>query len=290
MTPTKTNSKSSSTKRRRGASSSRPALLTDVLCGVDGTRTAYEAVRQAAVLAGADGQLTLLAVTGATGSGRQQAASFAPARARRALDHARRLASQAGVTATLELDEGGPVMHEVLERATAHQILALGAPSMTRLAHLLFGGTATIAAHTLPSSLLVARRPPANIAFGQRIIVASDALEHSDKLVDYAVSLARARGTSLTLLHAAGAESAHHPTRLGEQVRRVTEALGVEARIRIEPGRAHEMLAGTATQERASLVIVSSRHLGGLRALGSVSERAVHDAPCSVLVVRPEDL
>ena len=34
------------------------------------------------------------------------------------------------------------------------------------------------------------------------------------------------------------------------------------------------------------LLVVGSRGLRGLRALGSVSERVAHQAPCSVLVLR----
>jgi nucleotide-binding universal stress UspA family protein len=37
----------------------------------------------------------------------------------------------------------------------------------------------------------------------------------------------------------------------------------------------------------ADLLVVGSRGLHGLRALGSVSERVAHQALCSVLVVRP---
>ncbi len=265
-------------------------MLDDILCGVDGTRTAYEAVRQAASLVGADGQLTLLAVTAQRGGGRQQAAALAPARAERALAYARRLAAEAGATTVTEIDEGGPVMDVVLERAGGHGLLVLGAPNMTRLAHLLFGGTATLAAHVLPASLLIARRPLAGSSFGERIVVGSDALEHSDELVDFATDLARERGGSLVLLHAAGAESAHQPARIAGQVERVCSALGDQAFVRIEPGRAHELIDRVAAEERASLVIVSSRRVGGLRALGSVSERVSHNARCSVLVVRPEDL
>lgn len=35
-----------------------------------------------------------------------------------------------------------------------------------------------------------------------------------------------------------------------------------------------------------SLIVLGSRGLHGIRALGSVSERVAHRAPCSVLVVR----
>jgi nucleotide-binding universal stress UspA family protein len=42
----------------------------------------------------------------------------------------------------------------------------------------------------------------------------------------------------------------------------------------------------TAANERVTLVAVGSRGLTGVRALGSVSERVAHQAPCSVLVAR----
>jgi nucleotide-binding universal stress UspA family protein len=38
----------------------------------------------------------------------------------------------------------------------------------------------------------------------------------------------------------------------------------------------------------SDLLVVGSRHLLGVRALASVSERAAHQAPCSVLVVRTD--
>ena len=50
----------------------------------------------------------------------------------------------------------------------------------------------------------------------------------------------------------------------------------------------HEAPAQALTDaaERADLVVVGSRGLHGLRALGSVSERVAHGASCTTLVVR----
>jgi nucleotide-binding universal stress UspA family protein len=50
------------------------------------------------------------------------------------------------------------------------------------------------------------------------------------------------------------------------------------------PGRAIDELHDLS--EFADLVVVGSRGLKGIRALGSVSERIAHEALCSVLVVR----
>ncbi|HLM87363.1 MAG TPA: universal stress protein [Solirubrobacteraceae bacterium] len=265
-------------------------LLSDVLCGVDGTRSAYEAVRQAAALAGPDGRLTLLAATARSGSGRFEGTTLAAPRASRALEYAKRLARQAGVHSDAELASDGSVMELVLGHAHGHRLLALGAPSMSRLGHLFVGGIATRAAHELPCSLLIARRPPTGTRIDERILLASDALERSDELVDLAAQLARARDSSLLLFHAPGSESASHPTRIAAQAERLRDVLGERCTVRMQPGRAHQEIVKVAAEERASLIVLTSRRLSGLRTLGSVSERVVHDAPCSVLVVRPEDL
>ena len=265
-------------------------ILADIVCGVDGTRIAVEAVRQAAWLTGPEGRLTLLAVTAVEGSGSYRTAAIAPARAERALATAQRLAVKLGVQADTAIDERGPVTEVLLEHAAAHGLLAIGPPPMPRVAHLLVGGTATTAAHLLPASILIARRPPARARFGEHIVVSSDALERSSDLVAFATALASLHGSSLTLLHALDGASSRHPTRLAAQVEYVTRELGDKARVKIEPRHVHDLIVDTATIERCSLLIVGSRRIGGLRSVGSVSERVVHDAPCSVLVIRPEDL
>jgi nucleotide-binding universal stress UspA family protein len=50
------------------------------------------------------------------------------------------------------------------------------------------------------------------------------------------------------------------------------------------------VIVGVADSMGASLVVMGSRRLDGLRSMGSVSRRVVHEAPCSVLLVPPERL
>lgn len=52
----------------------------------------------------------------------------------------------------------------------------------------------------------------------------------------------------------------------------------------VDPGHPVEVL--TELSADADLVVLGSRGLHGLRALGSISERVAHKADCSVLVVR----
>jgi nucleotide-binding universal stress UspA family protein len=57
----------------------------------------------------------------------------------------------------------------------------------------------------------------------------------------------------------------------------------------IEPGRAAKVILKACDSEKAALVVLGSRRLSGLRALGSVSRRVVRDARCSVLLLPPSD-
>jgi nucleotide-binding universal stress UspA family protein len=67
----------------------------------------------------------------------------------------------------------------------------------------------------------------------------------------------------------------------------LTSELGCEPTVMHASGHAHERILEAAVKEPVSLVAVGSRGLTGLRALGSVSERVAHRAPCSVLVAPP---
>jgi nucleotide-binding universal stress UspA family protein len=268
-----------------------PLLVADIICGIDGTRSSYEAVRQAAFLAGAEGHLSLLVVTGHQGAGRQEASVLTPARARAVGEYARKIAREEGVAAAAEVEDRGPVAEVLLERAREHALLALGAPSMSRLAHLLIGGVASKAANELPVALLIARRRSPRVApEGARVLVASDASERSNALVEAAARLAAGRGLGLVLMHAVHGESTRHPTRITAQARRAQELLGEEVKLCVISGRPAQAIIECARESGATLAMLGSRRTRGLRSLGSVSERVIYDADCSVLLVRPEDM
>jgi nucleotide-binding universal stress UspA family protein len=143
--------------------------------------------------------------------------------------------------------------------------------------------------------LLVARPLGHDRRLGDHIVVASDGLETSDALVDLAGGLARAHGSRVTLVHALGREPVKRG-RLREQERTLekqeerlarTRAAGT-SELLIKPGRAAGVIVSAAAAADATLVVMGSRRLDGLRAMGSVSRRVAHQAPCSVLLVPPE--
>jgi nucleotide-binding universal stress UspA family protein len=138
-----------------------------------------------------------------------------------------------------------------------------------------------------------------------RIVTGTDFSLPAEHAVDVAVSLARALGAELTLVHAYEPPSVGFPETTvvsADDVKRAFHAAateGLEASFRRREGSGvplHRVVRlgppwvevnAVATQENAELVVVGSR---GHRAfskflLGSVAERVVRTATCPVLVV-----
>jgi nucleotide-binding universal stress UspA family protein len=71
-----------------------------------------------------------------------------------------------------------------------------------------------------------------------------------------------------------------------QQARRIADATGVDPVWAVPTVRPVAAICNCAEWNRASLIVVGARGVTGVRALGSVSERVAHDAPCSVLIAR----
>jgi len=266
-------------------------VFTDILCAVDGTTRSFAAVEQAAVLAGPHGHLTLLAVTAVTGGGAYKSAAIGPVRAEGILKLAAHMASRAEVPSTVVIDPAKPPASVILERASRHDLLALGAPVTSRLGGMLIGGVAVEAVRLATTPLLAARPMGAGEpVFAKRILVASDGLEGSDELVELAVRLAGPQNSSVILTHATEAAEGAAPPRIDEQARTLEDALDGASEVRGGTGGAPEAIVEAAKDAGVSLVVMGTHRRGGLRAIGSVSRRVVHEAHCSVLLIPPEGL
>jgi nucleotide-binding universal stress UspA family protein len=262
----------------------------DILCAVDGKEGGFVAVGQAAALAGPEGHLTLLLVTSFRSEGAHRGPAIGPARTTRILDRATQIAHEAGVPSTVEVDPATPPSQVILDWSAERDLLALGAPATSALRGMFIAGVADTALGSFTTPLLAARSTPGEHQFGHRILVASDGRDGSDQLVELGQRLARARGADMMLLHASGHEVRARQDRVEEQGRRLELTAGGTNEIRVERGSAHDVIVATAKRMGASLVVMGSRRLDGLRVMGSVSRRVVHEAPCSVLLVPPERL
>lgn len=266
-------------------------VFADILCAVDGTHRSYEAVEQAAALAGPHGRLTLLAVTAVGGEGQYRHAAISPERAERVLEHAARIAEQAHVPCTSTIDPGSPPPQVILQQAVQHDLLALGAPTGSVLGTMLIDGVTHSALSSSPVPLLAARELPEGAdRFAARIVVASDGLDGSDELVALVGRLAREHAAGVTLLHAVGVESRARPHRISEQARSLDATLQGTSDVRVEAGDAPSAILQAAQDTAASLIVMGSRGLTGLKAIGSVSRHVLHEAHCSVLLMPPERL
>ncbi len=137
----------------------------------------------------------------------------------------------------------------------------------------------------------------------KKILVAIDGSEHSYLIVDKAIEYARLFDVSVLLVYC----HRRFPTILGEPYRDeqissiISESekviapflqhikkagIAVEERIMEEPAGA--AIADIARIEHCDLIVMGSRGLTNLAGLiiGSVTNRVLHTAPCSVLVVR----
>jgi len=266
------------------------ATFENVLCAIDGTPESLAAVEQAAVLAGSNGHMTLLEVTSFESEGSYRGPAILPGEATRILHRAAQTAEESGVPFTAEVDPETPPSQVVLDWAAERDLLALGAPSTGWLGGMFRKGVAVAAEGSFTTPLLVSRSVSTGRPFPGRMLVASDGLAGSDALVDFAASLARDHGAKVVLLHAIGLESKARRRRVEEQASRLQVAVDGACELRMEAGSARAMIVEAAGDVKASLIVMSSRRLTGLRVIGSVSRRVVHEGHCSVLLVPPERL
>lgn len=272
-------------------------MFANVLCGVDGKEGGYVAVEQGASLAGNDGRLTLLAVTSFRAAGAIRGPALGPGMVTEIIDRAAQIARKADVPYVTEVDPATPPAEVISEWGARYDLLALGAPATSWLGGLFSSGVGDTALGALTTPLLVARAVTGEGRFGERIIVASDCTAASHALVELAARAAGALGSKLTLLHATGPGPHLHrhvlerERALEEQRVRLQGMLPVEQfEVVTDHGHAHDSITSAAGSLAASLIVLGSRRLDGMRVIGSVGRRVAHEAHCSVLLVPPERL
>lgn len=256
-------------------------VFTRILVGVDGSKTSLEAARQAALLQDVGGRLTLLSVWnvappiagGPTTADRYDLEERLQQRsAERALRTARDHVAPYTI-ATVKPVRGTPVADLLAEIGRDEDTLvALGSSGGSRLLGIVEGSVVTEVVHRSPCSVLVARA--AKDGFPRRIVVGVDGSVESAAAYAAARYLAERFDAELHALVAWGGKGVNE-----RLVAAITDG---------EHDDRHEAPAEALTRaaESADLVVVGSRGLHGLPALGSVSERVAHTAVCSALVVR----
>jgi nucleotide-binding universal stress UspA family protein len=255
--------------------------FTSILCGVEGHPESTEAVRQAIALATQGARLHFLAV--------HPEFELDPATYRESLeaslDEAMRMADEAGVEATCEMHDGRYAVDVLLAVGRAYDVLVIGTHNNSRLAGIFLGSTASEAVHDTERPLLIARPLDEESAFPRSILVATDGSEESWAPCRTAAGLAASFDSELAMVHVGNGEREERRHAVEEQVAAAGRALGSEPELIRQDGRATDSILRAAGRRNATLLVVGRRGLKGLKALGSVSERIVHGARCSVLLV-----
>lgn len=256
-----------------------------IVCGVDGSRSSEVAVDQAIALSSPNTALLFVCVREATGAGATRQSTISVARAERSLEMAVKAAREAGIDAAAELVAGHDQWHALLDEASRSDLLVVAGHVGSRAGGIALGSTASVAVHRATVPVLVARRPPADVAFPARILVADDGSPDARRAVEMTARIGHRHHARVYLL---SVDPGPHgdPARIGGDAVELSAELGMEPTVIRASGHADERILQTAREESVALVVVGSRGLTGLRALGSVSERVANRARCSVLVAR----
>jgi nucleotide-binding universal stress UspA family protein len=254
-------------------------LLSRVIVGVDETPESREAVRQAARLTAGVGSLELLAayqvVFPAAVSGivvadymegqdalYEKAAEDALRRVLRELDR--------DVSVKVVGERPAAALLAEIERRQA-SLVVVGSHGKGRLEGIVLGSVATEIVHRAPCSVLVAHKPfPPRL---DTIVVGIDGSDESAAAYAVAAELAERFEARLWPVAAHGGKPLD---------RTLVDAITTHR----EDSPASPVDALTTAAVDASLLVVGSRGLHGLSALGSVSERIAHQSPATTLIVR----
>jgi nucleotide-binding universal stress UspA family protein len=262
------------------------AVFEHVLCGVDGSPSALEAVRQAARLVGSTGELELVCAREARGYGPNAQAAIGAPLAKSALDEAQQAARDLGASSRRTVIEAGLRAQVLLEHIADHDLVAVGPHMRSRIGGILLGSTASTLLHKSPIPVLIARcRPDPEWAPGT-VLVASDGSEHANAAVEVAARIVASTGAEPILVSVRDHQGAELRQALADAPTVLADVAREEISVIRPTGDTVAQILKLADHE-VNLIVLGSRGTTGLKSLGSVSERVAHKAPCSVLVVRP---
>jgi nucleotide-binding universal stress UspA family protein len=253
------------------------SVFARILVGVDGTDWGFETLRQALLLAPKENPV-LHAVTALdtaptirTGFHAAQFAELLANEAEEARDAAEAIiAGREGCEARVV--RGKPV--DVLRRERDDMqatLIALGGRRSSRFLGIMLGDTGTELVHDAACSALLACPADDHPWQPRRIVVGFDGSTYARAALRTAEELARAFSGAVEVVAATGGKPVERDAAWAEQVDTWDPA--------------HPVATLVERSRTVDLVVVGSRGVHGLRALGSVSERVAHQAHCTALVV-----
>jgi nucleotide-binding universal stress UspA family protein len=252
-------------------------LFARVIVGVDGTEWGFGALRQTLLLA-PERRATVDAVTALdtapaiwTGFASGDWGEILVREAEETRAESAAMLQERGSARVI----GGkpvPVLRQARDEANA-TLLALGGRLSSRLLGILLGDTVTELLHDGRCSVLIARPAADGVWEPRRLVVGMDGSPAALAALEAADEIASRLRASVEVVAADGIAAQPDDSEWKKRIDRREESNPASALI--------------GYSRDADLLVVGSRGLRGLRALGSVSEKVAHQALCSVLVVHP---
>ena len=247
-----------------------------VVVGIDGTDFGFEALHQTLALVPPGASVLGVTALDMAGIGRagfemeHYRAQFSEDADRAREKATEILGDRPNCTTKVVQGSAKSVLRHVCSEHDA-TLIALGGRSSSRFLGMMVGETASALLHDSGRSVLFARPQWGHRWRPKRVLVGLDGSEHSMAALTVADDLAGRLGSEVHVLAATGGKAIGGE---GAWTERITEW---------DPG--HPVSALRDRSIRSDLVVIGSRGLHGVRALGSVSERVAHRAHCSTLVV-----
>ena len=254
-----------------------------VACGVDGSEASIETVRQVARLAPEGADVALFGVVNESATVSIGWPAFPISRAARVTREAIEAGIEsargelpAHVTVHSGIVTGPPGPLSVVEaRVRNATAVAVGSHGHRRMSGIVIGSVATLLVHSAPCSVLITR--PGGDEFPKSIVVGLDGSEQARLAAGHAAAIAARTGAKLRGLVAMGGAAVDYAA--------VRSIVADNGNFMLTDDERDPVDAFSGVD--ADLLVLGSRGLRHVHALGSVSERAAHRAGCSVLVIRP---
>lgn len=234
----------------------------------------------------------------------RQAASESLERARKALE-------ASGVQrVTAEIASSEVAVHAIADAVEAHRadLVVMGTHGHGGLKHAFLGSVAERTLRSVDRPILVVKEDPETAAKPiEKILLAVDFSPHSDRAVETALELGERLSASVDVVHAFDLPREYNPylSALGIELQQKLEATaterleslrerfdkqGIPVTIDLRRGSPSEAIAATARENGCQLIVMGTRGNTGLShiLLGSVAERTLRAAPCSVLCVKAQ--
>lgn len=196
-------------------------------------------------------------------------------------------AEQEGVACETIAHRGGDVHRHLIDdaREVGATLIVMGRKGRTGLKRLMMGSVAEAVIGDAPCNVLVVPRE-AGITL-DKILVATDGSERSEKAVNEAISLAKRSGKQLIAVSVARHESGGETARANVlKVKERAESEGLQIETVTAVGVPYENIVHAAKERDVDLIVVGRKGKTGIKKffMGSNSERVIALSACAVLV------